>query len=541
MENYQKRLTRSKSFFNMSRYVTNLQVNRWKYFLSQKIISLGLSPLICCIFAPQSLAEPQGNSTKQITSPNLEKIPVGQENDAPYILNSGDRVQLDFFNIEEYSGDYQILIDGTIVLPLIGKVSLKGLTLEQAAEAIKASYGSLLTNPLLVVTLVGPRPLKVGVVGEVTSPGAYEIKLLRENTTGSGAQGGGLKFPTLIDALELAEGISPAGDLRRIVIRRPQVFGPNKQIVVDLWDFFKQGNLQQNITLRDGDTIFVPAVKEINTVEVLERAKANFSADLNTSVSISIVGEVNRPGPYTIYPGEVRSKDQSNQLTFLNNRSRNDNILTELPTVTRAIKFAGGITPEANIRKIQIRRRNPDDSEQVLTVNLWKLLNTGELSEDALLQAGDSIIVPKAENIDLSEAAELARANFAPNKIQVFVVGEVVSPGSLTIPPNSSLTEALLASGSFDQNRANQTTVEFIRQNPNGTVLRKVMEVDFSQAINLDNNPTLQDRDVIVVSRSGYTKTSDSIVTGIKPWAVIIRAFSDLFRGIDDVRDVIDD
>lgn len=503
-------------------------------FLSSGLATLSLLPILSGFYSASVLAQTLPPSPVPNSIPTLRETPLWDSTDTPYILGAGDRIQVEMFNIPEYSGDYQILVDGTISLPLIGRVAINNLTVEQAATAIKAAYGELLTDAIISVTLVGPRPLNVGVAGQVSRPGTYKVELTRESTTGAGRQGGGLQFPTLVEVLQLAEGITPAGDLREVQIRRRQPDGQDLLFAVNLWEFFQTGNTRQDLTLRDGDTIYVPTVNEIDTGEVRERAKANFSADINVPISVAIVGEVNRPGPYTIFGGDLRSPELDDRLTFLDNQASSNQVVG-LPTVTRAIKIAGGITPEADLRNIQIRRRIPNGSEQIVTVNLWELLRSGDLSQDALLQEGDSIIIPKAETIDLTEASTLARANFAPNQIQVFVIGEVVSPGSLQLRPSTSLHEALLASGSFDPNRAKQGTVEFIRPNPDGTVSRRLIQVDFSQGLNPENNPTLQDRDVIVVSRSGYTEFSDSIQTGIQPWAGILRMIGDVFFTIDEI------
>ena len=494
-----------------------------------------LTGLHICSGLAQTLPSPRGLSP--ITNPRENYLPDGAN--TPYILGSGDRIQVEMFNIPEYSGDYQILVDGTISLPLIGRVAINNLTVEQVATAIKVAYRGLLTDPIISVTLVGPRPLNVGVAGQVSRPGTYKVEFTRESTTGAGRQGGGLQFPTLIEVLQLAEGITPAGNLREVQIRRRQPGGQDFLFTVNLWEFFQTGNTSQDLTLRDGDTIYVPTVSEIDTREVRERAKANFSADINVPISVAIIGEVNRPGPYTIFGGDLRSPDLDNRLTFLDNQASSNQVVG-LPTVTRAIKIAGGITPEADLRNIQIRRRVPNGSEQIVTLNLWELLTSGDLSEDALLQEGDSIIIPKAETIDLTEASTLARASFASNQIEVFVIGEVVSPGSLQLRPSTSLHEALLASGSFDKNRAEQQTVEFIRPNPDGTVSRRLIEVNFSQGLNPENNPTLQDRDVIVVSRSGYTQFSDSVLTGFRPFIGILQMIGNIFSTVENIDDLGD-
>jgi polysaccharide export outer membrane protein len=129
-------------------------------------------------------------------------------------------------------------------------------------------------------------------------------------------------------------------------------------------------------------------------------------------------------------------------------------------------------------------------------------------------------------------------------------VGEVIRPGALQVRPSTSLHQALLTAGSFNQLRANKDQVELLRLNPNGTVSRRTIEVDFAQGLNPNNNPTLRNNDVILVARSGYARAGDNINRFLQPIAgaatgigavngvftgfqATINAFQNLFLGGD--------
>jgi polysaccharide export outer membrane protein len=205
-----------------------------------------------------------------------------------------------------------------------------------------------------------------------------------------------------------------------------------------------------------------------------------------------------------------------------------------LPTITRALKIAGGITTEADIRRVQIRRRVRGGNEQTIMVNLWDLLQKGDATQDILLQEGDSVIIPTAATVDLAEVSQLATSSFSPNAISINIVGEVIRPGALLVRPTTSLHQALLNAGSFNQLRANKDKVELLRLNPNGTVSRRTIEVDFAQGLNPNNNPILRNNDVILVARSGYTRVGDNINRFLQPIAGAvtgITAVSNVFSG----------
>ncbi|UNU25769.1 polysaccharide biosynthesis/export family protein [Microcoleus vaginatus] len=507
----------------------------------QTATSLSLSALLVLLSSLPSRAQLPAVRTPGATpTPNRPRVPppplpgsslppsgnVGSLTpEAAYTLGSGDRIALEIFGVPEFSREYQVLVDGTLNLPIIRSVSIQGLTLEQAANVITRRYEPFINVPVVTVTLMVARPLNIGLAGEVTRPGSYKINPTRE--------GGGVKFPTLMEMLQLAQGVTSAGDMRNVQIRRSRRGGPDQVTTVDLQNFLDTGNLRQDVTIRDGDTIFVPTASALNTQEVRQRASANFSADITKPIGVVIVGEVNRPGPYTVFASDVRSSNQQTELSFVA-IDQQQGAVVGLPTITRALKIAGGITTEADIRRVQIRRRVRGSTEQTIMVNLWDLLHKGDATQDILLQEGDSVIIPTAATVDLAEVSQVANSSFSPNAISINIVGEVIRPGALQVRPSTSLHQALLTAGSFNQLRAKKDKVELLRLNPNGTVSRRTIEVDFAQGLNPNNNPTLRNDDVILVARSGYARVGDNINRFLQPITGVasgISAVSGVFTG----------
>ena len=182
----------------------------------------------------------------------------------------------------------------------------------------------------------------------------------------------------------------------------------------------------------------------------------------------------------------------------------------------------------ADIRQIQLRRFTKAGAEYQIPVNLWQLLQQGDFTQDPILQDGDTIIVPTTTQVSPAEATELATATFAPETIQVSVVGEVIEPGLVEVPPNTPLNQGLLAAGGFDPKRARKHSVELIRLNPDGTVSQRTIPIDFAQGINEQSNPRLQNNDIIVVNRSGTVQVTDAISTilePINPFVGVLRIF----------------
>lgn len=430
--------------------------------------------------------------------------------DTAYILGGGDRLQIDIFALPDYSGEYQVPIDGVLYLPLIGAVSVGGLTVQQASDSIAQQYARFLKRPIITVRLLSPRPPNVIVAGEVSRPGSFTVELI-----GGAGDNPSVQYPTLTQAIKQAGGITLAADIGQIQLRRRVTGGGEQLYTVNLEELVRTGNPRLDITLRDGDAIFVPTATEVDLAGLRQLAKVDFAAESikeinnQTGSSVSVVGEVERPGSYVV-TGVVTQEGSPAGGS------------TSTPTLTAAIQQAGGIKPLANIRNIEIRRQTKAGPEQLIQVNLWELLRTGDISQDTVLQDGDTIIVPKADQISTAESTELATARFSPNTIQVSVVGEVKDPGTVPLPPNTPLNQAILTAGGFNDSRARRSSVQLIRLNPNGTVVNREIPIDLAQEISEESNPLLRDNDIIVVGRSNVASVSDTLSTALNPIGAIL-------------------
>ncbi|WP_232314947.1 SLBB domain-containing protein [Picosynechococcus sp. PCC 7003] len=398
--------------------------------------------------------------------------------DRTYILGVGDQLEIEVFNVPEYSGSQRVLADGSLNLPAIGKVPVAGLTIEAAEAAIATRYRSELRYPKITLVLLQPRSFQVTLSGEVNSPGAYTLD--------------GGEFPTLVQAIQASGGLTYAADLRQVQIRRLNPSGARQTVAVDLWELLQNGDASQNIALRDGDAVFVPAIETVNLTESAQLAASNLIGTPAT-LDIGVVGEVFRPGIYRL----TGSESQTN------------------PTVSQAIREAGGIKPSADIRKIQVRRLTRSGTPQTIDIDFWELFQAGDLTQDLALQQGDTISIATADALSDAEAAQIVSTNLSPDRILVNVVGEVENPGSVQVPANTTLNQAVLAAGGFtDRSREN---VELIRLNPNGTIVQQQFEIDFSQSVNAESNPILWNNDVIIVDRNATASFTDGLSRILSP------------------------
>ncbi|MBD1829107.1 SLBB domain-containing protein [Microcoleus vaginatus GB1-A2] len=499
------------------------------------LAAVGSSPAAAQFLPPPPPPPPASGSPVPVpvpAAPRFPEFPASSPSSVRsevYTLGAGDRIQMDIFNVPEYSGpngQHQVQADGSLSLPLIGSVSVYGMTLEQASNAVKDRYGKYLKRPWITLKLLAPRPLQIAIAGEINRPGAYTIS----SAAGPGgtAEQMGTQMPTISRALRMAGGITQSADVRQIKIRRPQRNAPEQIISVDLWELLQNGDLRADMTLRDGDTIFIPTVTSLNRQEAPTLAVANITGQSTQPINIAVVGEVARPGTYTLAK-EAQSRVQENEmgansgLFAASETNGGESVLQQ--TVTRAIKMAGGITPVADIRQIKVRRLTRAGTEQIIDVNLWQLLEGADVSQDLALQQGDTVIVPKAENLDEVQDEQVANSNFSPDTIKVNIVGEVVKPGAIAVLPNTTLNQALVAAGGFNKARAQMDSVDLIRLNPNGTVSQLNVKVNFSATANEETNPKLQNNDVIMVRRSGRATFSDNVGGTLAPLSPLLGIF----------------
>ncbi|MGF1591065.1 MAG: polysaccharide biosynthesis/export family protein [Pleurocapsa sp.] len=447
-------------------------------------------------------------------APNTSALPPANvefaTEETDYTLGAGDMINLNIFQVEEYSGQYPVLVDGTISLPLVGRVDVRGLSLKQTSDVVSKQYATYLKRPIITVGLVAPRPLRIGIAGEVANPGAYEVALTADSP----------QFPSITNILEQAGGITTIADVRNVRVTRQN---NGKEVVynANLWDLLTKNQIRQDISLRDGDTIFVPTTAEINTAELESLAEASFGLQSDRPIKIAVVGEVYRPGSHFIQP-ELLSRENNTGA----NRGKQPSIP---PRLSQAIGAANGIKPLADIKQVQVKRTAWNGEEKIIAVNLWEVIQSGDTSQDIILQEGDKVLIPQATAPTEEERRQLASATFSPATITVNVVGEVVTPGPVQVEPNTPLNQAILAAGGFDSQRANSKEVELVSLKPNGTVDRRKIQVDLGAEVNEQTNPVLGQNDVVVVGRSGSTTATDNLGKVTSPLGGLFGLFNAIF------------
>ncbi|MBW4421597.1 MAG: polysaccharide biosynthesis/export family protein [Myxacorys californica WJT36-NPBG1] len=115
--------------------------------VSQTIPSVSPSPA-----TPGAPAMPPAQTPTEASRFQAVQVAAAANVDS-YTLGIGDRIKVDVFNVEEYSKEYQVLVNGTLNLYRVGNLSVTGMTLKQAERAIAAQYARVLKRPMIKVSL----------------------------------------------------------------------------------------------------------------------------------------------------------------------------------------------------------------------------------------------------------------------------------------------------------------------------------------------------------------------------------------------------
>ncbi len=480
--NPRKRFSLSKSTFTLALFGS----------LSGSSASLLLAPPAQAII-PGSAALSQPINTTNAT--NATNAPV--VSDDGYLLGAGDRIKLDFFSVPEFSGEYIVLPNGAINLPQVGMLMVQGYTTEQATKLLVDRYSAILTRPIITFNVTATRPMTVAIAGEVERPGAYALT----------AAGAANDSPTLSRAIQIADGVTRAADLQRVQIRRRRSGNQGEEVItVNLLQLVRSGDSRQDLRLRDGDSIVIPAGESIDVAQAKQLMASSFAGRNQRPIQVSMIGEVARTGPHLL---QLAGAGTGGVL---------------IPTVTQAIQQSGGILQMADIRNVQVRRMTRSGTEQSIKVDFWKLLKSGDLNQDIPLQDGDVIEIPTAQALNDAEITALAVTTFSPDKMTVTISGEVEKSGPLTLPPNTPLNQAILMAGGFNR-KSVKSNVTLVRLNPNGALSKRDIPINLDQGVNETNNPALRNNDIIIVKKSGLATFSEGLGDILSPFNGLFSIF----------------
>lgn len=160
-----------------------------------------------------------------------------------YKIGPEDVLEVVVWKDEDLSSEVLVRPDGKISLPLIGDLEVEGLTVAEVGEAIEARLAEFKKSPDVTVVVQEVNSYSVYVMGEVASPGRWQLK----------------SYLTVLQVIALAGGFSEFAKTDKIfVLRKLPETGGEVRLDFDYGEVIEGKNPAQNVVLIPGDTIVVP-------------------------------------------------------------------------------------------------------------------------------------------------------------------------------------------------------------------------------------------------------------------------------------------
>lgn len=167
---------------------------------------------------------------------------VSSETSHEYVIGENDVLDIDVWKEKEISRTIPVRPDGKISLPLIGEIQASGLTPLELQSDIAKRYKAYIENPEVTVIVADPRSHQFNIVGQVTKPGTYPLS----------------ESMTVLDGIAAAGGFRDFAKETKIYVLRPVPGGIQVRIPFNYKDVIMGKSLQENVSLKPGDTIVVP-------------------------------------------------------------------------------------------------------------------------------------------------------------------------------------------------------------------------------------------------------------------------------------------
>lgn len=261
---------------------------------------------------------------------------------ADYRVGPEDLLEVNFLDTDKLHSEVRVNGQGAVGMLLIGAVEVAGLTPTEIAAKLTRLYKekNFLKNPQITVSVKEYRYQRVAVTGAVNKPDSYALIGPR----------------TLMEVLGMAGGLSDkSGESAHIIRARSdasssaavpqQSFSPGTDtIVVDLNRLLLRGATELNLSIQNGDVVFIPFAQ-----------------------TAYVLGSVGKPGGVAL----------------------RDNM-----TVTKAIAESGGLHTMLSSPNATILRMDENGRQVTLPVNIERITKGQEA--DIALKENDIVYVQES-------------------------------------------------------------------------------------------------------------------------------------------------
>lgn len=183
---------------------------------------------------------------------------------ASYVLHPGDQLAITVYGEPTLSQTTQLLTDGSITYPLVGRLNLGGKTIGAATQMFTHALQRYVRDPLVTISVAQQGAYEVLVLGDVKTPGKYSLP----------------------STARVADAIAAAGGLGEINGDYPDArvsIGNAEPITVSLQKLLREGDVASNPPLGSQSVVYVPGP---------------------TPMQVQVIGNVDKPGYAQVHTGD---------------------------------------------------------------------------------------------------------------------------------------------------------------------------------------------------------------------------------------------
>jgi protein involved in polysaccharide export with SLBB domain len=411
-----------------------------------------------------------------------------------YIVGPGDDLVVQIYGIAQATINLKVSNEGKVVIPNVGLSHVGGLSIEAVksilTQKIGTRYAGLVgINPssYLQVTLANVRTIKINIVGDVKLPGTFQLP----------------SYTSLFNALYSAGGPTSRGSFRSI-----QLFRAGRLMnEIDLYEFLLKGKTDNNVRLEDGDLILVP--KYVNRVEIIGEVRRALYFETKSKENVSDLIQMANGFKETAfkqhvtiqrYNGTNKSILQVENANFSNTSLEDGDVISVAKAsntfqnrvqligavmqpgdydagmserIADILKKAGGIRPDAFLRRAILYRSGKDLSPQVIDIDLKKALE-----EDK----NHNIIVQKEDVLVISSHFDIKEIYF------VSIDGEINQKGAYPYAEGMTVEDLILKARGLKQSAVG-SYIEVVRRiKDSSTALARVIKVNINADLSIYEN-----------------------------------------------------
>lgn len=159
---------------------------------------------------------------------------------AEYRIGIEDVLEVNVWKNAEASRQVWVRPDGRVTLPMVGELSVEGLTTRELVALLTERFKEFYTDPVVTVSLTEINSFTVYLLGRVGTPGAMKLRSPK----------------TFLQVLAMAGGFQEFADTGSVVVVRWEG-AEEKRIPVDAKKMVAKGS-EKDFFLKPGDVVIVP-------------------------------------------------------------------------------------------------------------------------------------------------------------------------------------------------------------------------------------------------------------------------------------------